>query len=165
MAATAAPPPGGESGNGGDWRLAAPLGLVYLAFFAAPFLILLGVSFYADAEQTRLGLDSWTKFYGDAFYLKVIFDTLKLGVFAVLATTLVAYPLALAFRAAGTRAQKALIFIILMPLLTSVVIRTFAWIVILAREGVVNQTLLALGLTATPLNLLQTELGLGSTRT
>jgi putative spermidine/putrescine transport system permease protein len=143
-----------------EWRLAAPLGLTYAVFFAAPFLILLGISFYADAEQTRLGLDSWVKFYTDAFYLKVIFDTLKLGVLAVVATTILAYPLALVFRSASPRMQRVLIFIILMPLLTSVVIRTFAWIVILAREGVVNQTLMALGLTATPLNLLQTELGL-----
>ncbi|MGQ3356138.1 MAG: ABC transporter permease [Phreatobacter sp.] len=143
-----------------EWRLAAPLGLTYAVFFAAPFLILLGISFYADAEQTRLGLDSWLKFYTDAFYLKVIFDTLKLGVLAVVATTILAYPLALVFRSASPRMQRVLIFIILMPLLTSVVIRTFAWIVILAREGVVNQTLMALGLTATPLNLLQTELGL-----
>src|SRR5260370_27932618 len=150
----------GGMGERVDWRLAAPLGLTYLAFFAAPFAILLGISFYADSEQTRLGLDSWTKFYGDAFYLKVIFDTLKLGVFAVGATTLLAYPLALLFRGVGPRAQRVLIFIILMPLLTSVVIRTFAWIVILAREGVVNQTLIRLGLTVAPLNLLQTELGL-----
>jgi putative spermidine/putrescine transport system permease protein len=78
----------------------------------------------------------------------------------VLATTLLAYPLALVFRGASPRVQRLLIFIILMPLLTSVVIRTFAWIVILAREGVLNQTLIGLGLTATPLNLLQTELGL-----
>lgn len=151
---------GGVPGAGVDWRLAAPLGLTYLVFFAAPFAILLGISFYADPEQTRLGLDSWAKFYGDAFYLKVVFDTLKLGVFAVAATTLLAYPLAIVFRAAGPRLQRVLIFIILMPLLTSVVIRTFAWIVILAREGVVNQTLMGLGLTAAPLNLLQTELGL-----
>ena len=151
---------GGVPGAGIDWRLAAPLGLTYLVFFAAPFAILLGISFYADPEQTRLGLDSWAKFYGDAFYLKVVFDTLKLGVFAVAATTLLAYPLAIVFRAAGPRLQRVLIFIILMPLLTSVVIRTFAWIVILAREGVVNQTLMGLGLTAAPLNLLQTELGL-----
>lgn len=143
-----------------EWRLAAPLGLTYVVFFAAPFLILLGISFYADAEQTRLGFDSWVKFYTDAFYLKVIFDTLKLGVFAVVATTILAYPLALVFRASSPRMQRVLIFIILMPLLTSVVIRTFAWIVILAREGVINQTLMGLGLTATPLNLLQTELGL-----
>lgn len=159
-AAVAATGSSGVPGEKVDWRLAAPLGLTYLAFFAAPFAILLGVSFYADPEQTRLGLESWTKFYGDAFYLKVILDTLKLGVFAVVATTLLAYPLALVFRAASARAQRVLIFIILMPLLTSVVIRTFAWIVILAREGVINQTLIGLGITATPLNLLQTELGL-----
>ena len=143
-----------------DWRLAAPLGLTYLVFFAAPFAILFGISLYADAEQTRFGPDSWTKFYGDPFYLKVVFDTLKLGVFAVAATTVVAYPLALVFREAGPRARQVLVFVILTPLLTSVVIRTFAWIVILAREGVVNQSLMALGLTSAPLNLLQTELGL-----
>lgn len=56
--------------------------------------------------------------------------------------------------------QKILILIIIMPMLLSVVVRTFAWIVILGREGVINQTLLSLGLTATPLRLLQTELGL-----
>ncbi len=160
MSAAAAAPGASPVRDAVEWRLAAPLGLTYAVFFAAPFLILLGISFYADAEQTRLGFDSWLKFYTDAFYLKVIFDTLKLGVLAVVATTILAYPLALVFRTASPRMQRVLIFIILMPLLTSVVIRTFAWIVILAREGVVNQTLMALGLTATPLNLLQTELGL-----
>lgn len=160
MAAAAATTGAAPAGDKVDWRLATPLGLTYLVFFAAPFLILLGISFYADAEQTRLGLDSWLKFYTDRFYLKVIWDTLKLGIFAVIATTLLAYPLAMVYRAASPTWQRVLLFIILMPLLTSVVIRTFAWIVILAREGVVNQTLMGLGLTATPLNLLQTELGL-----
>src|SRR5260370_10624328 len=142
----------GRIGERVDWRLAAPLGLTYLAFFAAPFAILLGISFYANSDQTRLGLDSWTKFYGDAFYLMVIFDTLKLGVFAVAATTLLAYPLAGLFRGVGPPVQRVLVFIILIPLLTSVVVRTFAWIVILAREGVVNQPRIGLGLTVAPLN-------------
>jgi putative spermidine/putrescine transport system permease protein len=79
---------------------------------------------------------------------------------AVLATSLFAWPLAVFFCNASPRTQKILIFIILLPLLTSVVIRTFAWIVILAREGLVNQVVLALGLSATPLRLLQTETGL-----
>jgi putative spermidine/putrescine transport system permease protein len=83
-----------------------------------------------------------------------------LGLVAVLATSILSYPIAMLFVSSGPRVRKLLIFIILLPLLTSVVIRTFAWIVILAREGVVNQTLLALGLTSAPLNLLQTELGL-----
>lgn len=143
-----------------DWRLAAPLGLAYGVLFAAPLFLLLAISFHADDDLTRLGLDNWVKFWGDAFYRGVVLDTLKLGVFAVIATSLLAYPLALAFCAASERVQRLLIFIILLPLLTSVVIRTFAWIVILAREGVANQALLALGLTSTPLRLLQTELGL-----
>src|SRR3979490_3565762 len=105
---------GGGTGERVDWRLAAPLGLAFFAFFAPPFAILLGISFYADSEQTRLGLDSWTKFYGDAFYLKVIFDTLKIGVFAVAATTLLPYPLALLFRGGRPGMQRVLIFIILM---------------------------------------------------
>ncbi|MCA3387930.1 MAG: ABC transporter permease [Roseomonas sp.] len=143
-----------------DWRLAAPLGIVYLALFAAPLLLLLGISLHADQDLQQWGLDNWTKFWGDAFYRGVVWDTLRLGVAAVLATSLFAWPLAVFFCNASPRTQKILLFIILLPLLTSVVIRTFAWIVILAREGLVNQVVLALGLSATPLRLLQTETGL-----
>ena len=143
-----------------EWRLAAPLGLTYLAFFAAPLLILVVMSFASDENMTSLSMASWTKFWGDPFYRGVVYDTLRLGFVAVAATTVLAYPIALLFIASGPRVQKILIFIILLPLLTSVVIRTFAWIAILAREGVVNQTLIATGLTSAPLNLLQTELGL-----
>ncbi|WP_229747782.1 ABC transporter permease [Marivita lacus] len=143
-----------------DWRLAAPLGFTYLAFFAAPLLILLAMSFAADDRFASFSMDSWVKFWGDPFYRGVVYDTVRLGMVAVLATSALSYPIALLFIASGPLVRKLLIFIILLPLLTSVVIRTFAWIVILAREGVVNQTLLALGLTSAPLNLLQTELGL-----
>ena len=125
-----------------------------------PSLILLGVSFYADSEQTTAGPRQLDQVLRRRLLSKVIFDTLKLGVFAVLATTLSPIRWRWSSAPPGRALQRVLIFIILMPLLTSVVIRTFAWIVILAREGVINQTLLALGLTATPLNLLQTELGL-----
>ncbi|MEM1049925.1 MAG: ABC transporter permease [Pseudomonadota bacterium] len=143
-----------------NWRLAAPLGLTYLAFFAAPLVILVAMSFAADDFFTSFSMASWIKFWGDPFYREVAYDTVRLGFIAVIATSFLAYPIALLFINSGPRVQKILLFIILLPLLTSVVIRTFAWIAILAREGVVNQTLIALGLTSTPLNLLQTELGL-----
>ena len=73
---------------------------------------------------------------------------------------LLGLPLALVYRAASPAWQRVLLFIMVMPLLTSVVVRTFAWIVILGREGVVNKLVLGLGLAAEPLRLLQTELGL-----
>jgi putative spermidine/putrescine transport system permease protein len=78
----------------------------------------------------------------------------------VCATIVIGYPLALIYLDASPRLQKVLIFIIVMPLLLSVVVRTFAWIVVLGREGVVNTLLMQLGIISEPLRLLQTELGL-----
>lgn len=142
------------------WQLSLPLALAYAAFFAAPLLILVGVSIFSDDKLTNPGFAMWAKFLGDPFYWKVIFDTLKLGFYAVVATVIVGYPLALLYMSAGPTAQRVLLFIIILPLLTSVVVRTFAWIVILGHEGVVNHAVMALGLSAAPLRLLQTELGL-----
>ncbi len=145
---------------GVEWRLAAPLGITYLAFFAAPLLILLVMSFSVDDNLGGFSLAAWAKFWGDPFYRGVVWDTLRLGLVTVAMTSLFAYPIALLFIASGPGLQRLLLFIVLLPLLTSVVIRTFAWIAILSREGVLNQALLAIGLTSAPLNLLQTELGL-----
>jgi putative spermidine/putrescine transport system permease protein len=146
--------------DGVDWHLAGPLALVYAAFFASPLLLLLAISFYDDADLTRLTGSQWVRFFTDPFYLSVIGHTLRLGAMTVLATTVLSFPLALVFCASRPAVQRLLLLVNIMPLLTSVVVRTFAWIVILAREGVINQTLLTLGLTATPLPLLQTETGL-----
>jgi putative spermidine/putrescine transport system permease protein len=147
-------------GDGVEWQLAGPLGLVYLLFFAAPLLLLVAISFYHDADLTRITGSQWVKFFSDPFYLSVIGRTLQLGAVTVLATTVLSFPLALVFCASRPSVQKLLLLIIIMPLLTSVVVRTFAWIVILAREGVINQAILTLGLSASPLPLLQTEFGL-----
>jgi putative spermidine/putrescine transport system permease protein len=164
MATIAVPAPAGAAApaerDGVEWRLAAPLGLVYAAFFAAPLLLLVAISFYDDADLTRVTGSQWVKFFSDPFYLSVIGRTLQLGVVTVAATTILSFPLALVFCASRPSVQRLLLLVIIMPLLTSVVVRTFAWIVILAREGVINQAILALGLSAAPLPLLQTEFGL-----
>ncbi|MDP1965612.1 MAG: ABC transporter permease [Reyranella sp.] len=143
-----------------EWQRTLPLALAFAAIFLAPLLMLVGVSFFSDDKITQPGFAQWAKFYGDPFSYKVIADTMLLGVKTVCATILVGYPLALVYLDAPQRLQKVLIFVIVMPLLLSVVVRTFAWIVVLGREGVVNQLLLSLGIISEPLRLLQTELGL-----
>ncbi len=143
-----------------EWQLALPLGLAFASLFAAPLLLLAGVSFFNDDKITQPGFGQWIKFFGDPFHYKVIADTLLLGVKTVCATILIGYPLALVFIDLPARLQRVLLFIIVMPLLLSVVVRTFAWIVVLGREGVINQLLLSLGIVSEPLRLLQTELGL-----
>ncbi|MBX9942820.1 MAG: ABC transporter permease, partial [Reyranella sp.] len=143
-----------------EWQLALPLSLAFASIFLAPLLMLCGVSFFNDDKISEPGFGQWIKFFGDPFNYKVIADTMLLGVKTVVATVLLGYPLALVYMDASPRLQRILIFVIVMPLLLSVVVRTFAWIVMLGREGVVNQTLIWLGIISEPLRLLQTELGL-----
>jgi putative spermidine/putrescine transport system permease protein len=143
-----------------EWQLALPLALAFAALFVAPLLLLVGVSFYNDDKISQPGFASWAKFFGDPFNYKVILDTLLLGAKTVCTTVVIGYPLALVTMDLSPRLQRVLLFIIVMPLLLSVVVRTFAWIVVLGREGVVNSVLMSLGLISEPLKLLQTELGL-----
>lgn len=139
---------------------ALPLGLAYLAFFVAPLLMLVAVSFFTDDKLTVPGFDNWRKFLFDSFHWKVVADTLLLGLKAVFATVLLGLPLALVWRGASPFWQRVLLFVAVMPLLTSVVVRTFAWIVILGRQGIINSALLDIGLIEGPLKLLYTRFGL-----
>jgi putative spermidine/putrescine transport system permease protein len=160
IAARARPRFRGASPSRPEWWLATPLGLTYLAFFLAPLLLLLWISFHDDNELTRVGTANWVKFLGDPFYVGVVLKTLKLGLLTVLATTVLSYPVAIIYYETTDRLRRVLLFIIILPLLLSVVVRTFAWIAILSREGVANSALQALGLTDGPIPLLQTEFGL-----
>ncbi|WP_420392211.1 ABC transporter permease [Acuticoccus sp.] len=144
----------------GDWPLVAPMAILFVGFFLGPLALLAWVSLHNDIEMTEVGLGSWMKFLGDPFYLNVALDTVLLGFKTVALTLVLGVPMALLFLSAGPRVRGLLLFLIVLPLLLSVVVRTFAWIVILGREGLVNTLAMDLGLTATPLRLLQTELGL-----
>ncbi len=140
--------------------LVLPMGLLFVGFFCGPLALLVWVSFHNDQDMTITGTAMWTRFLGDPFYWKVVTDTMMLGFKTVALTLVLGFATGLIYLSSGPRARSALLFVIILPLLLSVVVRTFAWIVILGTEGLVNTAALSLGLTATPLRLLQTELGL-----
>ncbi|HNK33323.1 MAG TPA: ABC transporter permease, partial [Plasticicumulans sp.] len=98
-------------------------------------------------------------FLGDRFNLSVLGSTLLLGAEATLVCLLFGFPVAWVCARAGARWQSVLIFLVVLPILTSVVVRTFSWIVILGRQGLLNQILLGLGLIDAPLKLLYSEAG------
>src|SRR5262249_14948904 len=110
-----------------EWQLALPLALAFAALFLAPLSLLVAVSFFDDDKFQQPGLASWVKFFTDPFSYKIIADTLLLGVKTVGATIIVGYPLALVYLDLSPRLQKVLLFVIVLPLLLSVVVRTFAW--------------------------------------
>nr|WP_312608316.1 ABC transporter permease [Agrobacterium pusense] len=143
-----------------EWLLALPLATFFLLFFAAPLLLLLGISLQADPQMDgAAGLAQYTAFLTDKSNLRVLFDTLMIGVKATLLCLFFGYPLAWLCTRVSARLQAVLIFIVVLPIVTSVVVRTFAWIVILGRRGIVNDTIMALGLSAQPLRLLFAEPG------
>lgn len=144
----------------GVWRLALPLAIAQALFFVAPLLLLVGTSLATDENMTQFTLRAWREVWGDSFNIQSLLNTLRLGALAVIATSLLAVPLALVHMAAGPALKRAILIAAVLPLLTSVVVRTFAWIVILGREGVINSTLISAGLISSPVALLQTEPGL-----
>jgi len=142
-----------------ELKLAAPLAGFYLVFFIGPLVLLTIVSFYTDTKMTAFGLTQYARFLLDPFSLAVLASTLWLGLKVTLLCLLLGYPLAFVITRSPNWLQGLLIIVVILPLLTSVVVRTFAWIVILGRQGIVNSTLMALGLADTPLRLLYTESG------
>jgi len=142
------------------WQLMLPLALAQAVFFLAPLLLLAATSFATDENLREWSLRAWRDVLGDSFHIQAVLNTLRLGAFAVLATAVLAVPLALVHMVAGPALKRAILIAAVLPLLTSVVVRTFSWIVILGREGLINATLQGLGLTSAPIALLQTEHGL-----
>ena len=143
-----------------DQWLALPLAAFLFVFFIAPLAILIFVSLHTDQSMTKMGLTQYARFLLDPFSLKVLAHTLWMGVEVTGVCLLLGFPMAWAYLRVPRWAQTTLIIVILLPLLTSVVVRTFAWIVILGRQGIVNNTLLSLGLIDSPLRLLYTEGGM-----
>jgi putative spermidine/putrescine transport system permease protein len=143
-----------------DLKLALPLAAFFALFFLAPLLILIFVSLHTDSSMAKMGFTQYAKFLLDPFSLSVLANTLWVGVEVTALCLLLGFPMAWAFVRSPRWAQGVLILVILLPLLTSVVVRTFAWIVILGRQGIVNTVLLGLGVIDGPLRLLYTETGM-----
>jgi putative spermidine/putrescine transport system permease protein len=136
--------------------LAFPLALFFAVFVCLPLLLLVFVSLHNDSAMTVPGVGQYVKFLSDGFNLGVLGSTLWLGVKVTLMTLLFGYPLAYLYTLAPRRLQGPLMLLVLLPLLTSSVVRTFAWVVILGRQGIVNSVLSQAGLIDTPLMLLYT---------
>lgn len=142
-----------------EWQLSLPLALFFLFFFISPLLLMFVLSLYSSPELEEMGLKQYRGFFGDAFNLAVLWDTIWMGIQTTVVCLLVGFPVALAYVRAPSWLQSLLMFAIVMPLLTSVVVRTFAWLVILGRTGIVNSWALELGVTSEPMRLLYTNGG------
>ncbi len=144
------------------WLLAGPVLALFAVFFALPILILFASSFErvdtASFEVVeRFTLANYARFLLDPYYLEVLGVTLRISLLVTLLTLVAGYPVALYLARAGAQERAILMLLIVSPLLVSLVIRSFGWVIVLGPRGLVNALLLALGLVRAPVKLMYTE--------
>ena len=133
--------------------LALPALILLLVFFLFPVVRMLGFSVEAGT------LDWYAKALGEGLYLRVFWNTFEIALLVTLVCLLLGYPLGY-LMATTTPGWATFGFIcVLLPLWTSVLVRTYAWMVLLGRNGVLNRTLMESGLTTDPLPLLHNFTG------
>jgi ABC-type spermidine/putrescine transport system permease subunit I len=142
-----------------NWRravpllLVAPLVLFMLALYALPVLAMLSRSLLEPAPT----LAHYAELAGDDVFLHVFGNTLWTTLIVTAGTLLTGYPIALGL-ARARRLLPLILIVVLLPFWTSVLVRSYAWMVLLGRHGLVNEGLLALGLLDRPLRILNTPL-------
>ncbi len=141
--------------NRGGIPFVAPMLVLSVAGFLVPLAVLAVFSFRDPAGG--FGLANYAKLFADPLALRILGDTLLLGAKVVALTTLIGLPIALLFWHAGPQQRSLIVFLTLLPMLTSNVVRTFAWIVILGRQGPLSQSLLELGFIPAPRSFLFNE--------
>lgn len=144
----------------GGARARAVPGLLLLApataFLAAVFAVPLALVVVRSLTDPGPGLGNYAAIAAGEVYLRVLASTFGLAATVTLATVALGWPVAWALARARGTWRLLLVALVLLPFWTSLLVRTYAWMVLLGRYGVINQALMALGLADQPLRLLHT---------
>ncbi|PWR01207.1 spermidine/putrescine ABC transporter permease [Meridianimarinicoccus roseus] len=144
------------------WGFVAPALLWTLAFFVLPFAVMGAMSLATlDGRELvwGLSLSNYAELAERAYLRRAVIVSLEITLTVTALSVLLAYPLAwiIAFRV-PPRWQRLALLLAILPFWTSYVVRSYAWLLVLAREGWVNEALLMLGLIAEPVTLANTRL-------
>lgn len=139
------------------WGLLAPALGWTLAFFVLPFLAMLALSFaHMEGREIVRGFDpgNYIRAFTDWSQLKALINSVEITVTVTVVSVVLAWPLAaiIAWRA-PQRYQRLALLMAVLPFWTSYVVRSYSWLLVLGKNGVINKALLGLGLIAEPLTL------------
>lgn len=137
--------------------LALPAAAYLVLTYGMPLLALLGRSLVGPGG---VSLAPFATFLSDPFSWRVIGNTLSVAFATTLVCLVVGYPTALALAWSRGIAQVVLLLAIILPLSVGVVVKAYAWQIVLRRDGLVSQLLVGLGIWPEPQRLLFTETGL-----
>lgn len=139
--------------------LLLPATIWLLIFFVIPLIIVLIYSFLERGIYGGVTWEFTLKNYqrlADDLYLNIIWRSLGLASLTTLICLIIGYPVAFLIATISGRWRNLLLFLVIIPFWTNFLVRTYAWMVILRSEGVINTILQSLNLIQDPLNLLFT---------
>ena len=137
--------------------MALPAFAYLAASYGWPLLVLLGRSL---SGPDGISLAPFAQFLSDPFSWRVIGNTVRSALLVTLVCLLLGYPAAIALARARGAVQALLLLSVILPLSVGVVVKAYAWQIVLRRDGVVSQALVGLGIWDAPQRLLFTETGL-----
>jgi putative spermidine/putrescine transport system permease protein len=140
------------------YRLAGPSWCIPVLLFLAVFFV---IPLVANLGRTEPGSDAegggpffyYIKLLTDPYYAGILWQTLKVALITTVASLLAGYPVAFFMVRFAGRWNALIVFFVIAPLLTSIIMRTFGWRVLLARRGLLNTWLMDWGLISHPANL------------
>lgn len=130
---------------------ALPAVLFLIVFFVFPVARMLSLS--ADGGTFQ----PFAEIASDEFYSFVLWETFRISAVVTIVSVFLGYPLAYAMSSAGRIGSTVILVCVLLPFWTSMLVRTYAWMVLLGRDGVINNLLLYLRIISEPLQLLHNE--------
>ncbi len=131
--------------------LSAPIIIYLLVTLVLPITQLFSLSFLPEGE---FGLTHYSRLFLSPVYLQVLAITFKTAAYTTLLAVVGGYPVAYLITFAPPKFKSSLLFWVLLPFWTSFLVRTFGWMVLLGRNGMLNQMLALTKMTDAPLNLL-----------
>lgn len=136
--------------------LMAPATLYYIALFLIPLLMLAVYSFYSVESfepVPKLTLDNYVEAVTSDVYRGFYLRTLRVALIVAVIVTCISFPFAFVLNYLLPARKHVLYFMVLVSLFGGYIVRVYAWRNIMGREGVVNQTLLGLGVVDSPVTL------------
>ena len=129
-------------------------GIVLLVvFLVMPLLNILMPTVFEEG----ISFNKYIAFFQDEYYIKIFIRTLKIALISALVCILLGVPTAYYISRCDKKWRSLLMAISIFPLLTNSVVRSFAWINILGKNGVINTLLVNMGIIEKPMKLLYTE--------
>jgi len=135
--------------------LILPALAVLVLFFLLPLLFVLADSF--RAPNGNLSLSRYFNFLSDEDNMRVYLRTLRLGLIVTFLAAILSYPTAYLISGMRPERRALMMSLVILPLLTNPVARTYAWLIILGRHGLINVLFQAIGAITTPLRIIYTE--------